>query len=178
MSAAFINKNEIIERTFEKLVFNLEELTKHYRHLLDCVRKEKDLLISTKIEKLNENTQQKEQLLIKIKAVDGLRLNYARELANALQTDTQNPRLLDLAQKIGSPRGDRLRSLHSALEIIIKRLNELNAQNAQYAESGLKNVNEAMHSFKDSLMGQKTYQKKGQYQSGSEKSGHFVSKEA
>ena len=40
------------QRLFEKLVNNLEEMTKHYRTLLDSVRKEKELLIKTDIEKL------------------------------------------------------------------------------------------------------------------------------
>ena len=35
------------QKIFDKLVKNLEDLTKQYRLLLDCVRKEKDLLIQS-----------------------------------------------------------------------------------------------------------------------------------
>ena len=45
-------------------------------------------------------------------------------------------------------------------------------------ESALKNIDTAMNGFKDTLMGQKTYQNKGKYQQGPDKSGHLVSKEA
>ncbi len=171
-------KNTIVEKSFEKLVNQLDELTKNYRLLLDCVRKEKELLISTDIEKLNANNLLKEDLLYKIKSLDGLRVNYATELSIALGLDTQKIRLLEIAQKIGGEQADKLRTFHSALELIIKRLTELNQSNAQFAESALKNVNSAMNSFKDTLMGQKTYQNKGKYKQGHEKSGHLVRKEA
>jgi hypothetical protein len=167
-----------IEKNFEKLASHLEEMIKNYRQLLDCVRKEKDLLILANVEQLNENNLLKEQLLFKIKSMDGLRINYATELSTALGLDTQKIRLLEIAQKIGGASADKLRVFHSALEMIIHRLTELNQANAKYAESALVTVNSAMNSFKESLMGKKTYQKKGQYKQGHEKSGHLVSKEA
>ncbi len=166
------------QKIFEKLVKNLEEITKQYRLLLDCVRKEKEVLIQANIEKLNENNQLKELLLSKIKGLDGLRANYAAELATHIGADAHSPRLLDIAQKIGGAEADRLRSIHSTLEIITNRLVQINKDNAQYAESALKTVGSAMDNLKETLMGQKTYQKKGAYNQGPDKSGHLVRKEA
>ena len=167
------------QRLFEKLTTNLDEMTKQYRILLDSVRKEKDLLIKTDINKLNENTLLKEQTLMKIKSLDSLRLIHATELAQVIGADHREPRLLEMAQKIGGLEGDRLRTIHSMLEIITKRLVEINKENAIYAESALKNVNAAMENIKDTFMGnQKTYQKKGTYQPGYDKAGHLVSREA
>ena len=167
------------QRLFEKLVHNLEDMTKLYRTLLDAVRKEKDLLIQTDIEKLTENNIVKEQMLMKIKSLDGLRLNYASELSVLIGADHREPRLLEMAQKMTGPEGDRLRTLHATLEIITKRVVEINRENATYAESALKNVNAAMENIKETFMGnQKTYQKKGTYQQGSDKAGHLVSREA
>lgn len=162
----------------EKLISNLEDLTKNYRQLLDCVRKEKELLIAANVDALNENNLVKEQLIYKIKSIDGLRVNYATELAISLGMETHQIRLLEMAQKMSGEPANRLRSLHAVLELIIKRLSELNKENANYAQSALNNVHNAMESFKDSLMGQKTYQHKGKYQKGTETSGHLVSKEA
>lgn len=167
------------QRLFEKLVHNLEDMTKLYRVLLDAVRKEKDLLVKTDVEKLNDNNFLKEQTLFKIRSLDGLRVNYAGELAQVVGADHKEPRLLELAQKMGGAEGDRLRTLHSALEIITKRLVELNRENAIYAESALKNVHSAMENIKDTFMGgQKTYQKKGTYNPGYDKAGHLVRREA
>ncbi len=167
------------QRLFEKLVNNLEEMTKNYRTLLDSVRKEKDLLIKTDIEKLNENNALKEQTLYKIRSMDGLRLNYASELAQLVGADHREPRLLEIAQKMGGAEGDRLRNFHSTLELITKRLVELNKENATYAEAALQTVHAAMDNIRDTFMGnQKTYQKKGNLQQGADRAGHLVRKEA
>ena len=167
------------QKVFEKLVGNLEELTKQYRSLLDCVRKEKEFLIKTEIDKINECNAMKEQILFKIRGLDGLRMNYAVELAGFVGADTREPRLLEIAKNIGGAEADRLRTIHSTLEILTKRLVEINKDNATYAEAALNNVTSAMENIKETLMGnQKTYQKKGGYQQSADKSGHLVSKEA
>jgi flagellin-specific chaperone FliS len=166
------------QRAYEKLVQNLEEITKLYRLLLDCVRKEKELLIQNNIEKLNENNARKEDLIIKLKGIDGSRVSYSADLAMAIGANSTEPRLLELAQRMGGAEGERLRTIHSALELLTNRLVQLNKENAVYAESALKTVNSAMQNIKDTLSGPKTYQKKGTYQQGHDKSGHLVSKEA
>ena len=164
---------------FQKLISNLEELTKQYRLLLDCIRKEKELLINTDVQKLNENNILKETILIKVKTVDSQRKNLAVELAQVVGADTREPRLLEIALKMGGPESDRLRSIHSTLEILTKRLVDINKENAAYAESALTNVSCAMENIKETLMGsQRTYQKKGAYQQSYDKAGHLVSKEA
>lgn len=166
------------QQSFENLINNLEEITKQYRLLLECVRKEKESLIRTDIEQLNEINVQKEQMLLHVRNLDTQRVALASELARYIGADAQEPRLLELAQKMGGAEGDRLRSIHSALELLSKRLVEINRENATYAESALSTVNSAMENIKESIMGQKTYQKKGTYRQGQDKSGHFVSKEA
>lgn len=166
------------QKSFDKLVTNLDEMTKQYRLLLECVRKEKDLLIQSDIESLNQSNATKEQILTKIKSIEALRINYAAELAQVVGASVTEPRLLEIAQKIGGAEADKLRSVHSALELLTKRLIDFNKENATYAESALNTVSSAMDNIKDSLMGSKTYQKKGTYQQGHDKSGHLVSKEA
>ncbi len=163
---------------YSKLVENLEEMIGQYRSLLDCVRKEKELLISTNIEKLNENNFNKEQLLIKLNGIENARISHTTELAAEIGLDTIEPRLLDMAKTIGGSRGEKLKNMHSALENLTQRLMEINKENSVYAESALSTVSSAMENIKDTLMGQKTYQKQGNYQQGYDKSGHLVSKEA
>ena len=86
--------------------------------------------------------------------------------------------MLELAQKIGGTTGDKLRNIHSTLDILIKRVSELNKANEQYAQSALQNLNGAMGNVKDTLSGKKTYEKKGKMSQGPEQAGNFVSKEA
>jgi len=166
------------QRSFEKLVSNLEAMVKQYRLLLDNVRKEKEVLINSDIQKLNESNARKEQILSEIKSLEITRIVCAKELAHIIGANFSDPRLLEIAQKMGGAEGDKLRTIHSTLELLTKRVVEINKDNAIYAESALGTVNSAMQNIKESLMGQKTYQKKGNYQQGFDKSGHLVSKEA
>jgi FlgN protein len=164
--------------TTDRLILNLEELTKNYRQLLDLVRKEKQLLIDANTDAINESNLQKEILLIKIQELDAFRIAYASELADQLNIPKAEARLLNIAIHLGGAHGDKLRSQHAALEMILKRLSEINKENAFFAETALQTVGKALDSLKETLTGQKTYQNKGKYQQGADKSGHLVSKEA
>ncbi|MBY0451874.1 MAG: flagellar protein FlgN, partial [Bdellovibrionaceae bacterium] len=114
------------QKAYEKLIQNLDEIVKQYRLLLDSVRKEKELLIKSDIAQLNENNERKEQFIAKIKSLDDNRLMFASDLAQAIGADHLEPRLLQLAQKMGGAEGDRLRTMHSTLELLITRLMTLN----------------------------------------------------
>lgn len=162
----------------ERLISNLEELTKNYRQLLDLVRKEKQLLIDANTDLINESNFQKEILLNKIQELDAHRVDFACEVAGQLNISKADARLLNIANHLGGVQGDKLRSQHAALEMILKRLSEINKDNAFYAEAAVQNVSHALESIRETLMGQKTYQNKGKYQQGADKSGHLVSKEA
>ncbi len=169
-----------VERAFQKLETNLEELTKTYRTLLEVVRKEKEILISADRDVLEENNRIKEDLLFKLRTQDSLRSRYASELATMVGADAANPRLLELAQKLAGDdiAANRLRTQHAALDILIKRITEINKENEEYAKSALHTLNGALNDIKETLSGKKTYEKKGQYKSGHQVSGNFVSKEA
>ncbi|WII70675.1 flagellar protein FlgN [Bdellovibrio sp. 22V] len=168
-----------VERAFHKLEANLEELTKIYRSLLDIVRKEKEILLKADRDALDESNKLKEELLFKLRAQDSLRSRYAMELATLVGADVENPRLLELAQKLaGSPAADRLRTQHAALDMLIKRITEINKENEEYTKSALGTLNGALNDIKDTLSGKKTYGGKGQYKQGPQVSGNFVSKEA
>lgn len=167
-----------VERNYQRLVTNLEELTKLYRQLLDVVRQEKELLVKADMDKLKENNEAKEALLFKIKSIDALRVRYASELAGQVRADTDHPRLLEIAKNLGGAEGERLRVIHSALDLLIKRLSTINKENEEVAQSALTNLGGALNNIKDTLSGKKTYEKKGQMQRGPENAGHFVSKEA
>ena len=65
-----------------------------------------------------------------------------------------------------------------ALDILIKRITDINKENEEYASSALATVNGALGNIKDSLSGKKTYGGKGQVKQGPQVSGNFVSKEA
>jgi len=167
------------ERIYQKLEANLDDLTKSYRSLLEIVRKEKEILVQADRDALEENNRIKEDLLFKLRSHDSLRARYATELATLVGADHENPRLLEIAQKMGpGVPSDRLRIQHATLDLLIRRITEINKDNEEFAQSALKNLGGALNEIKDTLSGKKTYGGKGQYKAGPEKSGHFVSKEA
>lgn len=167
------------EKSYQRLVANLEEITKLYRSLLEVVRVEKDLLIAANIDKLNENNKEKEALLYKIRGLDGARERYAKEFAHAIGADTSNPRLLELARVLhGTDAEKRLRNIHSMLEMLVSRVSVLNKENEEYAQSALSALNGAMGNIKETLAGKKTYARQGKMEYGPEKAGNFVKREA
>lgn len=172
------------EKSYHKLVNNLEELTKLYRSLLEVIRKEKEILLAADIEKLNESNQTKDAILHRIRTQDSARERYAKEFAHILGLSGEmltQPRLLELARIIQGEEANRLRSIHSMLEMLVSRCSSLNKENEDYAKSALSLLNGAMNNIKDTLGGKKTYSKQGQagvkLQTGPDKAGNFVSKE-
>ncbi len=169
------------EKSYQKLILNLDELTKLYRSLLDVIRKEKEILVEANIQKLDESNKTKEAILHKIRSQDSARERYAQEFAQTLGLAGQealHPRLLELAKKVQGPAADRLRSIHAMLEILVKRSSDLNRENEEYTQAALKNLNGALNNIKDTLGGKKTYSRQGTMAAaGPDKAGNFVSKE-
>lgn len=166
------------EELYFKLSQSLEEITKFYRQMLEIVRKEKDFLILVNQPEIENCFKQKEELIGKIRLADMLREKYAQNLGAELKMNSHAPRLLELAQNLPMEQGDFLRKMHSGLELLIRRIQELNQVNQIHAENALKALDGALGNVKETLAGKSTYERKGKYKSGPEQSGHFVSKEA
>jgi flagellar biosynthesis/type III secretory pathway chaperone len=167
-----------VDRSFEKLILNLDDLVGLYRQLLDLARKEKQYLIDADTERILEVNTQKDAVLQKVKLADTLRYKHAKELCLKIGADNENPRLLEIAQRLHGPKGDKLHNFHSTLEMIIKRIVEINKENEELAQKAINTLNGTMNNIKETLSGKKTYEKKGTYKAGPESSGNFVSKEA
>lgn len=167
-----------LDRIYLKLEANLEEMTKFYRQMLDLLRKEKEYLINAEIEKIEESNRQKDFILSRLKSLDALRGKYAADLAEQLALNPEHPRLLEIARKLGGPRADKMRSVHATLEILIKKIPELNKENEQYVQSALNHIKGAMDNVKETLAGPKTYRREGLKEKGPEQSGQLISREA
>lgn len=162
----------------DQLIQTLDEQIKVYRHLLEIVRREKDILISANLDDLSENNKSKEAMLIKIRALEADRLNLAREVSESLGIDSQSPRLLEIAKNVESDKAEKLRSMHSVLELLLKRVQEHNKKNEVLVEAALANITGAMNNLKNVLEEKKTYKRKGDLGKASNIAGQLVSKEA
>ena len=162
---------------YKKLADRIEDLIKVYRHLLGVVRKEREILISANLSDLNENNKSKEAMLIKARHIEEDRIKASQALAIS-EGLSENTKLLEFARHIGGATGDRLRNVHSVLELLLKRVREHNSQNEILVKSALENITGAMGSICKTLKDKPTYQKTGGMTSRPTDSGQLVSKEA
>lgn len=162
---------------YNNLVQILEDEIKVYRALLDLVRREKEILVSAKIDDLSDNNRAKELLILKSKGLDRQRETQARELAKLVGADHESPRLLDIAAKMEPKQNDQLRAIHTTLDLLIRRMKELNTANEALVQSSLKVVNGALGAIRDTLSPKATYAPTGDINKKENVSGHFVSKD-
>ena len=139
------------ESLYTDLFDNLESLVKVYRSLLDTVRREKEILIASRLEDLNENNKAKDTTLLRIRTLENSRMKCARDLAAAVGADVAQPRLLDIATRADSQWQDRLRNMHSVLELLVRRVSEVNKQNEELVQAALTTIAGAMNEIRDGL---------------------------
>ena len=156
----------MIEEKFQKNFAELDKVLQHeikvYRSLLDVVRKEKELLISSQLDDLSENNKAKEAQLIKLRSLEQQRIKLGGHVAAHIGVPTDEPRLLEMANALGGDQGERLRNLHSVLDLLLKRVHELNQNNERLVNSALNNITGALKSLKNSLDENPTYKRKGE----------------
>lgn len=179
-SLSHISDNSLlnVDGLHSDLVECLDNLVKVYRALLDIVRKEKDILVASRLEELNENNKSKDAMLVRIRSLENNRMKCARDLAQAVGGDVEQPRLLDIATRIDHDKAQRLRNLHSALDLLVRRVAEVNKQNEELVQAALSNITGAMDAIRDGLKPKPTYARQGAMASAKPDGGHLVSREA
>lgn len=170
--------NQQITQSQSDLLQTIEEQVRLYRALLDTVRREREILVSSQLDDLNDNNRAKEAILLKLQLLEETRLKLASEVARGLNLDPSAPRLLELARHCGGEMGDRLRNFHSVLELLLKRVQELNKENEILVQAALQHITGAMKSVRETLQEKPTYQRKGEVSSTGAPTGQLVSREA
>ena len=150
-----------MDSLYQLLSDNLDQLVKVYRSLLDVVRREKEILVAAQIDELNENNKTKDAILVRLRSLENTRMKCARDLAQQVGADYEAPRLLEIATRMTSEKGDHLRTMHSTLELIIKRVTEINKGNEQLAQTALNSMSGAIGSIRETLQTKPTYARKG-----------------
>ncbi len=167
-----------IQEAYNHLVEILEQEVTLYRTMLEVVRRENDILIASKLEELVENNKSKEMLVAKIRSLDRIREKRARDLAAHVNYKNDPIRLLEIASQLDFQKGDKLRAIHTTLDLLVRRIREHNEKNEGLVGSALKNIQGALENLKSSLEGKEIYKPEGGVQKGAPPTGRFVSKEA
>ena len=168
---------------FEHLSEVLGSLVKGYRTLLDIVRKEKDLLVLSDIEQLNESNLSKELILGKIQNIENKRVQAVKEVCVLLGQKQKDLGLQELAKLSKDVAGvdhsvtDKLMNYHSVLNLLLNRIVDLNRENQPLAESALKVVSGALVDIRGIQEIQPTYKNKGQLSQG-QNSGRLMNRQA
>lgn len=167
------------QRAYTQLCESLEGLVKHYRSLLNIVRKEKEILVNADLDKLNDNNRVKEELIIQVSNVEKQRIQHAKSLAESLNMDVEGVKLLDFCPHLSAEKSERMRNYHSVLDLLMKRVQEYHHTNKQLVHTALESITGAMNSVKDTLQENPVYQKKKEEGlQGNLQSGQIVSREA
>lgn len=169
--------NSEVRALYSQLNQMLEDLVRVYRHLLQVVRKEKQILVAVNLDDLNENNKSKEAMLVKIQDIELARQEVANQLAKKLNIAGPFPKLKDFAQALGSAESERLLSYQSVLELLFKRVQEINKENEVLVNAALKNINGAMTEIKGTLADKPTYKNQGQLNEGVGLPGQLVRKQ-
>jgi flagellar biosynthesis/type III secretory pathway chaperone len=174
-----IEHHKSIQKIFQGLESCLGELCDSYKKIISVLEVEKKHLISGSTDEMFLANIEKESLLKKISGIEGLRLGFAASLARSLGLPDSTPKLLDLANALkGQPEELVLRDWYQRISEVIQKVQELNSENEVLVVAALRSVGGALDNIKDSLAGKKTYRRSGQFKSGPEQSGNFISKEA
>lgn len=166
------------DQLYAELVENLNQLVRVYRHLLDVVRKEKQILVKAQITELSENNKSKEKMVSKAKELEGAWMESAYKLYKELNIKEKDQRLLEIARHFNGEKGEKLHKLHSVLTLLVKRTVEINKANDEYIQSALSHISGAMKAIRETLSQNTNYEKAGK--KGKEKletAGRLMSKE-
>ena len=169
--------NTEVKNLYSKLSEMLEDLVRVYRHLLQIVRKEKQILISANLDELNENNKSKEAMLVKIQDIELARQDVVKALAQKLKVIGDSPKLKELAQALGGSEAERLLSFQSVLELLFKRVQEINKENEVLVNAALQNITGAINEIKGTLSDKPTYKNQGKMTEGAGLPGQLVRKQ-
>jgi flagellar biosynthesis/type III secretory pathway chaperone len=173
-----VDTNGGVDGLYHELVECLDGLIKIYRNLLDVVRREKEILVASRLDELNDNNKAKDAMLVRVRSLENTRMKCARDLAQAVGSDVEQPRLLEIATRVEHEKAQRLRNLHSALELLVKRVAEVNKQNEELVQAALNNITGAMDAIRDGLKPKPTYARQGSMAPSKSDGPHLVSREA
>lgn len=145
----------------DELINSLDQLVTVYRHLLDIVRRENEVLVAADLKKMEELNTAKEKLVLKVRELDNQWQTSASQLARQLKMRVIQPTLRELSAEFSGERSQKMEQLHSVLNMLVKRISELNKRNESLVQSALAHITGAMDSITETLNENPIYGNKG-----------------
>ena len=142
----------------------LEQETELYQALLTAIDKEKQAVISTNLDKLNETTKVKENLLLKLRILDEQRTHLLRKLADFLGRSEDTLSLNNLSRMVEAPHASRLKRYRTLLLTLIAKIQTANSQNRALFSHSLELVKGSMNLLNNLLISGPVYFRTGDIQ--------------
>jgi flagellar biosynthesis/type III secretory pathway chaperone len=166
-------------RSYTDLVTSLDQLVRVYRHLLDIVRKENEVLVKAELAEVPKINEAKEKLVLKVRELDEKWQESALQIAQQLKLNNRQPTLLELSQNFQGEEKKKLEQLHSVLNMIVSRIIEWNQKNEVLVQAALSHITGAMDSITNTLNENPTYKNSGNMEvDNKDAQGRLVSREA
>lgn len=166
-------------KAFENLVKSLDQLVTVYRHLLDMVQKENEVLVAAEMKEVPVINEAKEKLVHKVRQLDHQWQLSADELAKTLGINKEQPTLLELAKSMSGEQKEKLENLHKVLNLLVNQIAETNKKNKELVDSILSHITGAMDSITKTLNENPTYKNSGNMEKKNQDAqGRLVYKEA
>lgn len=151
------DKSLFMDKNLPNLIHVLEKEVENYRLLLTALRKEKDAVLCSSIEKLNAAASEKDSLILKIGFLEKRRLKSLHKLATYLNCPPETIRLKRLAKMVPQPYSYRLNIIYRNLVEITKQIGKMNRSNENLMTHALNVTKESITFLYNLIVSHSTY---------------------
>jgi len=126
----------------EALIDNLEQQNEAYGRLLKLSMDKTPVIISADLESLNRITDDEQEIVNRINALDRKRQENMKDIANVINKDVDSLKVVDLIDilKARPAEQNRLADVYDRLRDTLAQMKRVNEQNKQLIESSLEMV--------------------------------------
>jgi flagellar biosynthesis/type III secretory pathway chaperone len=164
------------KRRLELLQDLLVEQLSVYYHLFNLAQKERNALIESKFELLNDVITEKTGLVQVLESLERSRMELMVDLSVRLNLDSKNITLIHLADLVDQTTSERLLHLRKELTIIVRKLQKENDVNKRLMVHSINLMDNSINMLNSLGYREPTYIHTGQFVKVEEGGGLFSSK--
>lgn len=153
----------------ETLIGVLEKENAEYENLLNLSMQKTPVIVSENLEELEKITDEEQYIVSRINHLDNLRNEAVRDIANVLNKDVTNLKIVDLIKMLGQrpEEQQKLASVFDKLQTSVRHVARVNEQNRELIQSALDMVQFNMNVLQAMKMAPETANyNKGAYNTG------------
>ncbi|MCM1252810.1 MAG: flagellar protein FlgN [Clostridium sp.] len=153
----------------ENLIDVLEKENMEYENLLNLSMQKTPVIVSENLEQLEKITDEEQYIVSRINHLDTLRNEAVHDIANVLNKDVTNLKIVDLIKMLGQrpEEQQKLAAVFDKLQLNVRHVARINEQNRELIQSALDMVQFNMNVLQAMKMAPETANyNKGAYNTG------------